>query len=780
MRTPCQPNFPGREDWGFFMSRLSAFISLVLNHTKRLFLNDSCINNYKQISVIVFIIFTVFLKPSTVYSGDGAQLSGRVVNKISEEPVENTLIYLKPGFRYAETNAQGKYEISDLQPGIYQISTKHVGYISDQKQQVEIKPGEKIDVNFYLTERYYSTSDAIVVTATRGKSTTQKIPHTMSVISSERISLIRPLNISEVLQNIQGTYIKDYGGLGDLKTISLRGSNAEQVLVLLDGQRLNNPQTGQIDLSMISLEEIERVEILRGGSSAMYGADAIGGVINMITGKDRQLDGLGASFGVLGGSFNTRSLNTSVDINKKWLNGAVTYKHLRSDGDFTYTDQKGIEQTRTNNDIISHNVFSTLDFQFGKSSYRTDLDFSYGYYTSERGSPGSIDTLGFGSETARQWDTRQQVQTMLNGKIFSPLHRYHIQGFWNWNKTRFEEPEGFFATDTRSKSGNYGLETYVRSVILPHHSLTYGLGFREEWMNSNEFPENHDRNLYYFFIQDEMQFSSKIKESPMSVEIIPALRYDRYSDFGSRWSPKIGGSLSLGSEWQTTLKSNAGWNFRAPTFNELYWPTKTWGSGNPDLKPENGFDWDLGLNFRYPRFFNFAFDIVYFDIRMNDLIQWQTDSLFFSMPVNISKARNRGLEINSSIQLVENMLELIGNYTYLDARNKSDGEYNNKFLVYRSPHNFNLTINWQWKYLSFAYDFRYVSRRFSDVENSSKFELKSYNISDLTLCFNQRYDKLQPTLTFQIRNIFNESYQIIRSYPLPGREFRISLGVVYN
>jgi outer membrane cobalamin receptor len=116
----------------------------------------------------------------------------------------------------------------------------------------------------------------------------------------------------------------------------------------------------------------------------------------------------------------------------------------------------------------------------------------------------------------------------------------------------------------------------------------------------------------------------------------------------------------------------------------------------------------------------------------------------------------------------------------MDARNTSAGEYHNKFLVYRSRHNLNLTLNLKWNYLSFAFDYRSFSRQFSDEANSSDFEIKPYSISNLTFRFNQQYNKWQPTFTFQIRNIFDENYQIIRMYPLPGREFRISLEMVYH
>jgi len=748
----------------------------MLEHTRCLITRGLHVLNCKQIPPILYFLFFILFTSTAGYGEDSAQLSGRIVNKISEEPIENILVYLNPGYRYAETNASGEYVIPNLPPGRYLISTKHVGYKPVQNQEIDITTGEIVDVNFYLTEMHYFMSDAIVVTATKGKSTTQELPHSMSVVSPERISLLNPLNISEALLNIQGVYIKDYGSVGDLKTVSLRGSNPEQVLVLLDGQRLNNPQTGQIDLSTITLDEIERVEILRGGSSAIYGADAIGGVLNMITRRGQTPDGIGSSLSVLGGSFNTRSLNASVDFKSNMIDGSVTYRRLNSDGNFSFTDPEGNDQTRQNNDLSSQNVFTALKFQFGQSPFKTDLDMSYGYYTSERGASGPLD---FPSFTARQWDTNQQFHTQLKGKVINPLHSYNIQGFWNWNNNRFEEPEGFFATDSKNKSGNYGLESHLRSVILPHQVFTYGLGYREEWMNSNQLPENHDRSIYFFFVQDEIQFTSKIDQSAMSIEIIPAVRYDNYSDFGSRWSPKIGASVSYGSDCLTILKSNAGLNFRAPTFNELYWPSDAWSTGNPDLVPESGLDWDIGLNFRFPTLNRFSIDLIYFDIGMEDLIQWQSID-FIYMPVNVNKAKTKGLEINGSLQLIDNILNFVGNYTYLDAKNKSDGEYNNKFLAYRSRHNLNLTLNIRWNYFSFAYDYRYVSRQFGDEANSSEFEIKPYNISDFTFRYQPKFDNWQPILTFQVRNVFDENYQIIRSYPLPGREFRVKLGVAYN
>ena len=178
-------------------------------HNRVQLIQTCLLKNYIKNSAFSLVFLVPLLSFSTAYSDNNSQLTGRVISKISGNPVEHTLVYLKPGYRYAETNAQGEFVISNLEPGRYLISTRHVGYYSDQNKQIELNPGVTVTMNFSLVEKYYSTSDAIVVSATRSKSITQELPYTMSVVSPERISLLNPLNMSETLINIQGACIKE-------------------------------------------------------------------------------------------------------------------------------------------------------------------------------------------------------------------------------------------------------------------------------------------------------------------------------------------------------------------------------------------------------------------------------------------------------------------------------------------------------------------------------------------------------------------------------------------
>ncbi len=583
----------------------------------------------------LIILFLVFCAQQVAFAtaDSMATIYGEVKNATSGEPVPGAAIFVEPGNLLVESNKDGQFEVGYLQAGLYHILIQRIGYFPERRQSIKLIPGDKKRVDVTLKEKIIEGSDPIVVTARRNPLTTMDIPYSKDVVSTEQLDLQNPLNLSEALKNIQGTFIKDYGGLGDLKTISLRGSGAEQVLVMLDGQRLNNPQTGQVDLSALRLDGIEKIEILRGGSSAMYGSDAIGGVINILTKKEVEAEGINAELEVLGGSFNTQSIDTKLGFHSDWVAASLGYRNLKSDANFSYRDVHGNETKRENNDVISENLFADLNFKLKRKPTALDLNISYKYYNSEHGSPG---TSEIPSMTSRQWDTNHQMQGQISGDIFNPLHDFRLQVYMHQNKTAYKNDDGLVPVDSEFKSGTNGIEYNMESILSSQNALVYGLGLRQDQMENLQIDINHKRNSVFGYIQDEATIIPEKANSPISLILIPALRFDNFSDFGAHWTPKFGGILNYGHHWQTMIKFNMGMSFRSPTFNELYWPADLWSRGNPDLKPEKGIDWDVGFNLRYPVLEGLAFDIVYFDMRMQDLIIWQPVNQIWK-PENIAR-----------------------------------------------------------------------------------------------------------------------------------------------
>jgi iron complex outermembrane receptor protein len=320
----------------------------------------------------------------------------------------------------------------------------------------------------------------------------------------------------------------------------------------------------------------------------------------------------------------------------------------------------------------------------------------------------------------------------------------------------------------------------MQTVFSASNVLTYGAGYRYDFLESDEFPADHYRHTYYVFVQDEISFSFASTSMLRSASLLPALRFDSFSDFGNNLAPKIGGVINTGTEWQTSIKVNAGLNFRAPNFNELYWPEDPWTQGNPDLKPEHGFDWDIGVRLRYPILTGLAFDLSYFDVHMEDLILWQmTDQIW--MPLNVDKSRNQGLEINLALNPLLDILTIHGNYTYLDAQNLSEGEnIYGKQLVYRPKHTANATIGLSWQDFTIQYKYLFVGKRQTTAANIEDLALDPYNVSDLYFSYQSGYDMWGWNISFQIKNFLDEQYEIIRFQPNPGREYRINLNLSIN
>ncbi len=722
---------------------------------------------------VLKIIVALLLFCNPLYAQTAGVLIGRILDKNTGEGLVAACVYFQSTSYGAEAGPGGYYALTGIPAGDYLVTVSYIGYETVKDLTLTIIAGETAEENFTLVPRTLSMKEEVTVTATRGNSLVSEVPSSVDVVSAEMIELENPQNLAEVLDDVQGVYIKDYGGIGGVKTISLRGSSSEQVLVLLDGQRLNNAQSGVVDFSSISVEGVERIEIVRGGNSAMYGADAVGGVINIITDKSADRSGLSGKVKVMGGSYDSRSFEASTRYDMNNSSAMVSYKRLLSEGDFPYTDQYGRDETKQNNDISSHDLFSRVQFQLGDTLDQRDLNFSHKYYTCERGSPGDIEQPYY---EARLWDENHQLNGIYNGRVINFLNDLRLQSYAHFSKRRYKNDEMLVPTDSRYRNGTYGGEAQMKTVLTPDAVLIYGVGGRYDWLKSAKFPEGPDRVSRYAFLQGEIILHPEAVPYMTSISVIPALRLDDFSDFGTHFSPKIGGVTNFGSGLKTALKWNAGFSYRAPTFDDMYWPEDSWAKGNVDLQPEYGVDWDVGFRMRYPALNGIAFDATYFENRMRDLIIWQSTPPDKWTPENVYEAKLSGWETSLSFYLVEDIFSINCNYTYLEALNLSpDVNRHGKMLVYRPRNTVKASAKFHWDIYTLIYRYSYVSRSYVNPANTVY--LNPYDVSDLTISIMPEFDGMDFTISFQVKNIVDHRFQIVEHQPIPGREFRVTLGV---
>ncbi|MEW6108264.1 MAG: TonB-dependent receptor [Nitrospirota bacterium] len=474
--------------------------------------------------------------------------------------------------------------------------------------------------------------EEVVVTATRVEESVENIAQDVTIITADEIEKGSYYNVTDVLKNVAGVKTVEYGDHGASSSVSLRGSTAEQVLVLIDGKRLNKPGDGQVDLNTITipLENIERVEILRGASSALYGADAMGGVINIITKiPDKPVTKLSASYG----RFSTRdlSLNTSRKIGN-----AGFYLSLSKEA------SKGFREN-SRYDIDAVNTKFTYDFS---KDIHAGLNIDYSHR--DAGSPGST---GWRTPFATQRD--ENFLAGIDLKIKDTSLKLFSHNF----RIRYINPG---IEDNTHKNMIKGIDLQHSLSIGSSNLLTGGIEFLEEDIDSrdNLFDPTsvgkHSRSRKGVFIQDEILLSEKII-------LTLGARYDDI-DSEERISPKASVLIKLPQKINISL--SAGHGFRVPAMNDLYWPDTGWAVGNPDLKPEKSTEYEIGLQKFYNGIGNIK--IVAFEKRSRDLIQWQEISPWRWSPVNVAKAKVRGFEAESKFLLGKADFGI--NYTFMDTK----------------------------------------------------------------------------------------------------------------
>ena len=230
-----------------------------------------------SVSIFYFLINSVVALSIELPDG---KLSGFITDKSTGFPIPDANIIIV-GTKYGTVSKDGGYYFFENIPkAISTISVRVIVYQTKTSENIKITSNTILD--FILTPEPLQT-ESVIVTATRTDHLQSHVSMSSEVITNSQLRKKNGSTVGEILQTATGLYTRNYGGLAGIHTASIRGSNVDQVLVLLDNRRLNNAQGGGVDLNNLPIEGIDRIEILRGGHSGLYGSDAIGGIINLVT-----------------------------------------------------------------------------------------------------------------------------------------------------------------------------------------------------------------------------------------------------------------------------------------------------------------------------------------------------------------------------------------------------------------------------------------------------------------------------------------------------------------
>ncbi|MCA9752889.1 MAG: TonB-dependent receptor, partial [Gemmatimonadetes bacterium] len=431
-------------------------------------------------------------------------------------------------------------------------------------------------------------------------------------------------DLATLLAPVPGLRLASAGGPAAPARPSLRGSTFEQVLVLVDGRRRNVAQGGGVDLSDIPLASVESVEIARGGASALFGGDAIGGAIQVRTRAPRR-----TSWRVHAeaGSFEERALllTGTTELSSRW-SGRASYRDFGTRGDYPYRDDaRGTERRVQNGDTAERHAELRADADLGAWSLRLDASG----LDAERGVPGSEE---FPTPTARTADRQWTAGARLAQNVARPW-RATVDLSWLRRSHAYREPDAAFGPiDESHRNHRVELESALER-IESSSKLRLAGGGSVDWLDSTTDGERARATVHV------RARSTRDVSWRGTWRATVAARVDAVEGFAPFASPRVGLEYAPDERWR--WRASAGTSWRAPTFDDLFWPARATAAGNPDLRAERGRDADLGVTLRgLPRETTITVDAFLRDV--TDLIQWSPGASGVWRPHNIGGARLGG------------------------------------------------------------------------------------------------------------------------------------------
>lgn len=570
-------------------------------------------------------------------------------------------------------------------------------------------------------------------------------------------------DLGELLAPVAGLRVAAWGDGSSGSTVSVRGSSANQVLLLVDGRRWQTAQGGGADLALLPLDSVESVEVYRGGASALWGADAIGGAIHVRT--RRPVPGQ-ARLRVAGGSHGERSLSGggALALGGDWTMRADG-RAFSTDGDAPFEDD-GATGTITNGDLRR----LTADLRAeGSLGHLGRLRFDASSLDGERGVPGSVE---FPTPTARLDDEHRAVAARWTRGGVQRWQRA-LDVSWQTRTRRYREPDApFGSVHDRHRNDRTRVEASL-DRIGDRTSIRFAAGAARDALDSTT-DGNRDRDAFDVRARSLVD----LRLASRSVRVMFAARFDRVRDFDPFLAPRIGLLADL-VPGRLVARSSAGLAWRAPSFDEVFWPARATAAGNPDLSPERGRDVDAGLSLSgLPLALHASVDGFARDV--NDLIQWVPGASGVWRPHNVGAARILGLEASTGLALPlpgGRRLELDAGATLLRSEDRS-GEPNvdGRDLVYRPRRTGTASARLVDRHLG---ELETTLRAIGDVyvTRANTKTLPGYTVLD----FHYRRD-LGPhaALDAGLANATDEAARDFRDFPLPGRTWTLGLTLRRN
>jgi vitamin B12 transporter len=574
--------------------------------------------------------------------------------------------------------------------------------------------------------------EAIVVTASLESGSEKELPASVSVVDVREIAARQETEVAGVLATLPGVTVARSGSPGQVTSLFTRGTESDHTLVLWNGVELNNPYFGGFNWAFLPTEGVDRVEVVRGPFSSLYGGDAVGGAVQILSAATP-----GASLQVEAGegSYRRGEVTAAGELGKARFDvaGHLRRGHGQVDNDF-YDGESLMARVEW-----ALRPGMTLGVLARGAEADTGIPFNSGQPSPQRTITWEETqiALPFRAEVG-SWEVQAQLSRVTYDSAFRDP----------------EDPFGFTASDTESES------LRARSVATYHIHERSWLAFGSEW----EEAEVDDRSVFGVALDGVSQSNAavfgELFYSWGKLSVDAGLRHDDNDSFGAQTSPRFGTQLLLTP--RTRLRASWGEAFRAPSLGELFYPL----SGNPELQPETSESLEIGVQHQQGYW---LMGLTAFETDLSNLIDFDFATF---QNINVGRARSRGLE--AEVNWSSERWALRWNATYLEAEDLESGEA----LLRRPEESSNLVLRYRHAPWSISVTGRYVGER-EDVDPLT-FE-RAVNDSFLHWDVAARWrsaGRLTPYA--RIENLTDEDYSEVLGYPAPGITLVAGLAVSYR
>ena len=589
------------------------------------------------------------------------------------------------------------------------------------------------------------SSESVTVTATRTLTSVADSLSPTTVLSQADIATRQVVSFQDLLAGEPGIQISNNGGLGKVSSVFLRGTNADQVLVLVNGIRMGSSSIGTTAFQYLPVDSIDHIEIVRGPLSSLYGSAAVGGVIQIFT-RQPTVDGFSGDADAAAGSHRTSTIGANLGVKSGPLSFGISASNLTSDGYRNCTGAPYLSPSSPGGGCYVddptpdgyHNASGSAEVRY---QFSPTGDVEAAVIRAQGG------TRYAGSYTNHE-DFVQQAASLSAHVTATPTLKITLQVGQSLDQAT-EKLDGVEPAGSRFDTSRDSASVQADWHVTDHQLLTFGTDYLRDHLSSDAgFPVT-SRAITGVFGEYQTTFGSQ--------QLAMSARHDSNSQFGDRTTGSVAWGYRLTRELRVT--ASFGTAFHAPSFDDLYFPF----FGNPALKPETARSVDIGLD---QRFTAICWSLHAFQSRIHDLIGF--DAIQFA-PENTDEARIRGVEFSGGATRRAWSVDV--STSWLGARNRTQGSPNDGHeLLRRSRISGRLELAHSWATVRASARIQSAGRRYEDLANA--LPLGGYTTADVLLEWSLEKHWI---LQGKVANATNRHYETAQNYPQDGRNYLVTL-----